>query len=215
MNSERTYRALMDERWNLEDLYEFPHTFSQAHSFIYCLDFDEDENNAERVNFSLTNYPWQGGYSYTNIYTVFQNRIHPDDRPKIAEIKYASPGWIDILMNPIVALKVAQSVGILIGCGVAAVEAYKRIDKARLEIAYNRKKQQMEFAQFSANETKYINEMSNEIAKNIGFSSLASLQKRTGNPEVTLKLLLAHNRRLRKLADYVIEGKISLPNKLK
>jgi len=215
MGQERVYRVLMDERWELDDLYEFPHTYSQAHSFIYCLDHDTNEDNAKRVDFSLVNYPWQGGYSYTNIYTVFKNRIAEEDRPKVASIKYASPGWMDLLMNPQVALQVAESVGILIGAGVGAVEAYKRVDKSRLEIARRRREQQMEFAKFSANEVKYINQMSEDIAKNLGFKSLASLQQRTQNPEVTLKLLLAHNRRLRKLADYVESGKVSLPKKLK
>lgn len=215
MNQENIYRVLMDERWELEDLYEFPYTYSQAHSFIYCLDYDSNEDSAKRVDFSLVNYPWQGGYSYTNIYTVFKNRIPEEDRPKVASIKYASPGWMDLFMNPQVALQVAESVGILLGAGVAAIETYKRIDKSRLEIARRRREQQMEFAQFSANEAKYLNQMSDEIAKNLGFKSLESLQQRTKNPEVTLKLLLAHNRRLRKLAEYVESGKVSLPKKLK
>lgn len=215
MSKENTYRVLMDERWELDDLYEFPHTYSQAHSFIYCLDFDENEDNAKRIDFSLVNYPWQGGYSYTNIYTVFRNRIHPDDRPKVASIQYASPGWIDLIMNPDVALQVAKSLGIYLGLGVTAVEAYKRIDKARLEIARNRRKQQMEFFAFTAQEAKYLNQMSEELAKNLGFNNLESLQRRTKNPEVTLKLLLAHNRRMQKLAEYVVEGKVTLPEKLK
>jgi hypothetical protein len=100
-----------------------------------------------------------------------------------------------------------------VGTGVAAAEGYKRIDKARLEIARNRKKQQVEFAQFSANEVKYLNQMSEELAKNIGFESLQKLNARTKNPEVTLKLLLAHNRRMNKLAEYIALGKASLPEK--
>lgn len=215
MNHKNIYRVLIDERWELDDLYEFPHTYSQVHSFIYCLDFDENKDTAKRIDFSLENYPWQGGYSYTNIYTVFRNRIHPDDRPQIASIQYASPGWIDLIMNPEVALQVAKSLSIYIGLGVAAYEAYKRIDKARLDMAKNRKEKQIAFAAFTVQEQKYINQMSDELAKNLGFKSLESLQRRTKNPEVTLKLLLAHNRRMQKLANYVFDGKASLPEKLK
>lgn len=213
MEEIEVYRVLMDERWELEDLYTFPHTYSQAHAFIYCLDFDLDENKEKRIDFSLVNYPWQGGYSYTNIYRVLNNLIPKEDSPKIAEIKYASPGWIDLLMNPDVALKVAQSLGILIGAGVAAVEAFKRIDKARLEMARNRKRNQMELVKYSADEAKYLNQMSEELAKNLGFSNLEKLNARTKNPEVTLKLLLAHHRRMNKMAEYVASGKASLPTK--
>ncbi|WP_417667524.1 hypothetical protein [Pseudidiomarina sp.] len=214
MEEIEVYRVLMDERWELEDLYDFPYTYSQIHSFIYCFDFNLDENKEKRIDSSLINYPWQGGYSYTNIYRVLQGLIPKEDTPKIAEIKYASPGWIDLFMNPDVALQVAKSVGILVGAGVAAVEGYKRIDKARLEMARNRKKQQMEFAEFSANEVKYLNQMSEELAKSLGFESLQKLNARTKNPEVTLKLLLAHHRRMNKLTEYIALGKASLPEKI-
>lgn len=213
MEEIEVYRVLMDERWELEDLYEFPHTYSQTHSFIYCLDFELDENKEKRIDSSLLNYPWQGGYSYTNIYRVLHGLIPKEDIPQVVEIKYASPGWIDLFMNPEVALQVAKSVGILVGAGVGAVEGFKRIDNARLEMARNKKKQQMEFAQFAADEMKYLNQMSEELAKNLGFMSLQKLNTRTKNPEVTLKLLLAHHRRMNKLAEYIASGKASLPEK--
>ena len=213
MEEIEVYRVLMDERWELEDLYVFPHTYSQIHAFIYCLDFELDERREKRIDFSLINYPWRGGYSYTNIYRVLHGLITEDDTPKIAEIKYASPGWIDLLMNPEVALKVAKSLGVLIGTGVAAVEAFKRIDKARLDMAKNRRRNQAEMVKYSAEEAKYLNQMSEEVAKNIGFNSVEKLNSRTKNPEVTLKLLLAHQRRMNKMAEYVASGKASLPNK--
>jgi hypothetical protein len=150
-----------------------------------------------------------------NIYTVLHHQIPVPHRPRIAAIQYASPGWIDILLNPDVALQVAKSVGILLGAGVAAVEAIKRIHKARLDMAYQRRKMRGEFAALSAAEAKALNEMSEEVAKHLGFGSLAALNNRTQNPEVTLKLLLAHHRRLRILSEYVESGKIALPEKLR
>ncbi len=213
MEEIEVYRVLMDERWELEDLYVFPHTYSQVHAFIYCLDFDLDEKKEKRIDFFLINYPWQGGYSYTNIYRVLSGLIPEEDIPKIAEIKYASPGWIDLLMNPDVALRIAQSLGILIGTGVAGVEAFKRIDKARLDMASNRRKNKMELVKYSAEEAKYLNQMSEEIAKNLGFTNIEKLNERTKNPEVTLKLLLAHHRRMNKMAEYIASGKASLPIK--
>ncbi|MBK1736159.1 hypothetical protein CKO15_12930 [Halorhodospira abdelmalekii] len=205
----------MDERWELEDLYGFPHAYSQSHAFIYCFDSGLDPRNAKRIDTALEGYPWRGGYSYVNIYTVLHHQIPVPHRPQIAAIQYASPGWIDILLNPDVALQVAKSVGILLGAGVAAVEAIKRIDKARLEMAYQRRKKRGEFAALSAAEAKALNEMSEEVAKHLGFGGLASLNERTKNPEVTLKLLLAHYRRLRVLGEYVESGKIALPEKLR
>jgi hypothetical protein len=205
------YRVLMDERWELEDLYNFPHIYSQIHSFIYCLDFDLEKNKEQIIDDALSSYSWNGGYSYTNIYGVLDSSISKIDRPVIAEIKYASPGWIDLIMNPQVALQVAESVGIYMGMGVAAIESYKRIDKTRLDIAKNRKKHKVEMDKLSIEEIKKFNEMSEEIAKNLGFKSLKKLNKRINNPEVTLKLLLAHNRRIKKISKYILDGKAQLP----
>ncbi len=205
----------MDERWELDDLYEFARGYSQSHSFIYCFDSALDPKNSRRIDIALEEYPWQGGYSYVNIYNVLHNQIPIQDRPRIASIQYASPGWIDMILNPEVALQAAKSVGILVSAGVGAVEAFKRIDKARLEIAAERKRKQAELASLSVSEAKSLIAMSEEIAKYIGFENLRSLNNRTKDPEVTLKLLLAHYRRLRVLGDYVENGKISLPNELK
>ena len=215
MEEIEVYRVLMDDRWELDDLYNFPHTYSQIHAFVYCLDFSMDEKKEKRIDYSLINYPWQGGYSYTNIYRVLNNLIPKQDTPKIAEIKYASPGWIDLLMNPDVALQIAESVAILAGGGVAAMEAFKRIDKARLDMARNRRKHQVEMVRYSAEEIKHLNQMSAELAKNLGFKNLEKLNERTKNPEVTLKLLLAHHRRMNKLIEFKTSKKASLPVRTK
>jgi len=206
-----SYRVLMDERWDLEDLYKFPHIYSQIHSFIYCLDSDIEPKKEDIITQSLLNYPWRGGYSYTNIYSLLHKLVPKEDNPKIAEIKYASPGWIDLAMNPEVALKVAESVGIYLGMGVAAIKAYKEINKTRLEITREKKYHKVELEKLSNSEIKMFNEWSEEIAKNLGFKSLKKLNKRTKNPEVTLKLLLAHHRRIEKISEFILNRKAQLP----
>jgi len=211
------YRVLMDERWALEDLYEFPHAYSQAHSFVYHFDSSQelDPKIVDRVNRTFHEYPWQGGYSYVNLYAVLLNQIPKQHRPTVQSIQYASPGWIDLLINPDVALQVAKSVGILLGTGVTAGEAFKRIDRARLDIAKRRRQQNRDYAALAASEAKELNSLSEELAKHVGFQSLQELQGKTEDPEVTLKVLMAHYRRLRTLGDFVESGKVVLPEKLK
>jgi hypothetical protein len=53
--------------------------------------------------------------------------------------------------------------------------------------------------------------MSDDIAKHLGFKNVAELHKFTGNPEVSLKLLLAHQRRLEVIVEFVKNGKAALP----
>ena len=116
------------------DLYNFPHAYSQTYSFIYCFDSELNARDVERIDYALQGYPWRGGYSYVNIYTVLANQLPREHKPEVAKIQYASPGFMEILLNPEVALQVAKSVGILLGTGVAGVESYKRIYKALLEM---------------------------------------------------------------------------------
>src|ERR1700761_286110 len=100
MHRRDIYRIKLDQRWNLRDLYVFPRTFEQTYSFIYCLDSEIDEIGRSDINHALETYPWRGGYSYVNIYSVLSSHVRPKDRPKIAEIKYASPGWLDLVLDP-------------------------------------------------------------------------------------------------------------------
>ena len=53
--------------------------------------------------------------------------------------------------------------------------------------------------------------MCEDLATFIGFESVKALHERTGNPEVSLKLLAAHYRRTDQLVDFVKAGKARLP----
>src|SRR5712671_4940806 len=119
------YRVILDEEWKLTDLYEFPHSYDQCYAFIYCLDSDLSPRDRARINLALEGYPWQGGYSYVNIYTVLRNQVPLRDRPRIKSISKASPGWLDLFLNVGVAIQVAQSVMALSGAAVSAAIAYK------------------------------------------------------------------------------------------
>lgn len=205
---------LLDGRWRLEDLYEFPHAFSQCYAFIYCLDSALSPRDRERINYAFVGYPWRGGYSYVNIYTVLQNQVPAAERPTIKSISYASPGWLDIFLNPDVAIQVAKSVGILAGSAVAASKAYATSMKFLTQIAVDRKRAQLQLMQLSQAQHKALMSMCEDMAKYLGFKSVKDLHKHTGNPEVSLKLLAAHYRRTNQLVEFVKEGKVELPEQI-
>lgn len=89
------YRVEMDGRWSLKDLYEFPHAYMQVYAFAYAFDTDLPAVDSDRINYALESYPWAGGYSVVNIYSVLQSQVSPRSKPVIKEIRYASPGWLD------------------------------------------------------------------------------------------------------------------------
>ncbi len=209
------YRVLLDENWGLDDLANFPHAYSQAYSFVYCFDAAFESKKPKRVDEALQEYPWMGGYSYLNIYTVLKHQVPPERRPDIQSIQFASPGWIDLLLEPESALRIAKSVGFICGAFVAVAATVQRIDAIRLAMNRKRREERAHAVKLSAHETQELNQLCKELAKSIGFGNLNALHRRTKSPEVSLNLLLAHYRRLNQLANYVKRGQASLPRKLK
>lgn len=208
------YRVLLDGRWQLVDLYEFPHAFAQCYGFIYCLDSKLRPRDRERIEEAFAGYPWRGGYSYVNIYTVLQNQVPVADRPQIKSISYASPGWLDIFLNVDVAIQVAKSVGVLAGSAVAATKAYATIMKTLSHINAEREKAKLRDMQLTQAQHQTFMSMCEDMAKFLGFKSVKELHQRTGSPEVSLKLLAAHYRRTNALVKFVKERKAVLPEKV-
>src|ERR1700684_1999818 len=138
------YRILLANDWRLTDLYEFPHAYSQNYAFIYCLDSERNAADRGRIDYALENYPWRGGYSYVNIYTVLQNQVAIEERPRIKSISKSSPGWLDLLLNVDVALSVAKSVAALAASATAATYAYKNIQKYLGDVNIDRKRHQLQ-----------------------------------------------------------------------
>jgi hypothetical protein len=205
------YRIIMGQRWALDDLYAFPHTFGQTYSFVYCFDSDLEPRDANRIQKAIAEYPWRGGYSYVNIYAVLWNQVPPDDRPVVASIRYSSPGWMDLLLNVDVAIGVAKAVGIYVGSTMAAAKAYGAIAAVIAKINKERDQSRLAVVKLHREEANVLMKLSNELAAHIGFKNFEALAETTENPEVAAKLLMAHYRRLKVLGDFAQEGKAVLP----
>lgn len=210
-NDQKSYRLLLEGNWQLEDLYELPHAFGQCYAFIYCLDSELDIRDRERIDGAFAAYPWKGGYSYVNIYTVLKNQVPWQHRPRVKAIQKASPGWLDLFLNADVAIQVAKSVSALSGAGVAATKAYALIKKTLSQIKVDREKGKLQELQLTAAQQKTLMGMCQTMSKFLGFKNLKDMHARTGSPEVSLKLLLAHYRRTSVLLEYVESGKVELP----
>lgn len=206
-----TDRINMDGRWNLKDLYEVPHSYLQVYAFIYAFDTELPTHDADRVNYALENYPRAGGYSIVNIYTVLQNQVSPQFRPVIKEIRYASPGWIDIFLHLHPAVKAAAAVAGMAASCAGTIKSYASIQKTLYEIRARRQKARIESIQLTRQEAQELHGLNQDLAQSIGFSSLDELEARTGSVEVAAKLLSAQYRRLKTLAKFVASGKAALP----
>ncbi len=210
-----TYRISMDKRWDLEDLYLLPHAYSQNYAFVYCFDTTLDPRDAERIDYALQGYPWRGGYSYVNIYTVLKHQVPSKERPKIAAIQYASPGWIDLALNPDVAMQIAKSVGIYLCASVGAGSTYRKINSILAKINEERARARNAQLKLARAEAIELAKLTQELAKSWDFNSVNQLTHRTGDAEVATRLLMAHYRRMKILGDYVLKGKARFPENLR
>lgn len=210
---EQRYRIELPESsdWSLQDLYVFPHTYEQCYTFVYCLDTALPARDKEAIDSAFARYPWKGGYSYVNFYQVLRTRIPPKARPQLASMHKASPGWIELALNLHVAVEVAKSVALISGSAVACAAAYKKAWTLLLSIRTEREKARNQQLQLRQSQIKAIRGTCEELAKCLGFKNLNELHKRTNDPEVSLKLLAAHYRRMRTLHEYESKGKIELP----
>ena len=197
--------------WTLNDLYVFPRTFEQCYTFIYCLDSDLPSRDKEAIDNAFANYPWAGGYSYVNFYQILRTRVPPKSRPKLRSIHKASPGWIELALNLNVAAEIAKSVALISGSAATAAAAYKSAWKLLHSLSTEREKAKTEQLRQKKKQIQEVRETCDELARCIGFSSLNDLHKRTKDPEISLKMLSAHYRRMRTLHEYDLKGKVRLP----
>jgi hypothetical protein len=116
-----------------------------------------------------------------------------------------------LVLNVDVAIHVAKAVMAVSGAAVSAAIAYKTIKKTLRSIKSDRREHELRELRIARDETKIMAAMASDLAKLLGFKNLSDLHSRTGDPGLTVKLLLAHYRRISDLAEYVQERKVELP----
>lgn len=210
----RTYRILLDGKWSLEDLMIFSRIYFQNYSFLYCLETHAVGISSSKIASVLNEYELRSGYHYASIYEIFRSHIDKDDLPQIKSIQYASPGWMDLALNPEVALQFAKVIGIYLGTPVAVGETYKRLHKIYTDLDKRRKETKITSLKLQRTEIAEANKLTNELAKGLGFESLEQLDSYTKDPEESARLLMAHCRRIKKIAKFAQSDKAFFPHKL-
>jgi len=202
-----TYVIQMNGEWSLEDLYSFPHTFSQAYAFLYALNMPLDSSKEEQLRITFTSHPWFGGYSAVNFYNYLKAIVPISDRPKVISIKYGSPGLFELGL----AVSIAVSVGILVKAFTAGAgslhslynDIYRGLQERKLmRIEVKRKELVLEKERL-----QFIDDAIHKLSHAMGFQNVAEMNRLTGNPLATLKILLSFYRRIRTLTEYERDGK--------
>lgn len=211
----RNYKILLDENWSLEELTEFSRLYFQNYSFIYCLETNAVPHASDRIGVVLKDYELRDGLSYVNVYDIFKSHIESEDKPKIKSLQYNSPGWIELVLNPEAALQVAKAIAIYIGSitatGGTVLVAYKKLHKIYIDLKHQREKAKNNSLKLEKEKIILVNKLHLELAKGLGYESIEELDKMTGDIEETSKLLMAHYRRISKMAKFVESRKAIFP----
>ena len=203
-----SYKILLDKDWSLEDLSYFCRLYFQNYSFFYCL---ENTNTSSKIPSILEKYELKSGVSYVNIYNIFKSNIPTKDKPQINQITYASPGFIDLILNSDVAITLAKNITAFIVSSATVAKTYQVLYKIYYDFRKAQRDNQGQIITHDLETIKQINNLNEELSKGIGFSNYEALTSHTNDPEKTSMLLMAQYRRMRSMAVFIEKGKSSFP----
>lgn len=201
------YKIKIDERWSLEDLYVFSRTYEQVYFMLYSIHPDSGAGDSERIQNAYRAFPWKGGYSAVNFYDQLKYVAPPKKRPQIRQIKYASPGFIELILLLFVARHVAKTVKHIASALGDCNSVYNQIMKDMQERKLLRIDAKRKQLLLDSEEMAAVEHHADSAARLLGFPNHQSITERTSNPYVTLKILLSLYRRVRKLAEFQNKGK--------
>jgi hypothetical protein len=209
MNYYGDYQILIDKRWSLEYLYKFPRAYEQVYFAFESVLPAPDELTDERIERAFRAFPWRGGYSAVNFYNQLKFVTPLKNRPIISRIQYASPGLIELLLNIPLAFKIAgvvTSVATSIGaCNKVYNAIHSDLQKRKLlRIEVERKK-----IELTNDQLNFIINANEQMASILCLPSTETINGRTKDPLITLKILLSIYRRVRTIAEYKNKGQAS------
>ena len=201
------YRIEIDGEWTLNDLYEFPYTYTQAYSFLYSLMVD-DVIDDEKLIITFAVHPWRGGFSAVNFFHYLYELIPKAQRPTIVSIQYSSPGWIDLSLVLAVGIALRRIVYNLCDATLRIDDTYNKIYKGAQQRKLLSLESKSAELKLDREHLKFLEESAETFAKLLGFERLEELNHLAPNKLAALKMLLAFYRRVRKLKEYQNKKKL-------
>ena len=139
---EKNYRVLLDKRWSLENLNEFTRLYMQNYAFLFCLEHNVANLRASTLFKDLEDFKLRDGLTYVNIYSLFNRHIPQKEKPTIRAITYASPGFIELILNYEVAIKIAASIYTFLKGVSATAETYNKLHEIFINLDKRRKEKE-------------------------------------------------------------------------
>ncbi|MFA7944048.1 hypothetical protein ACEK06_16475 [Pseudomonas brenneri] len=209
-------RLLLDGRWSLEELAATGRAYNQVYSFAYTLLPDLAQARLSEVRYVYANLPWRGGYSTVNFFFNIFKKIPHEAQPQIKQIKYASPGFIELAEILAVAIVVSRFVKTVCSMLIVANDTYRHIQKGVIEHQLNKATANLKELELAERQRTFCERSSKQLSEVLGMTDeeQSTLDTRVnGNQLMKLKLLLSVFRRVEPLAVKQKEGKLDVTDK--
>jgi len=203
------HKIEMDGEWEIQDLYLFPHRYSEVYSFLYALN-EAASGNAHRLSGAFQRYPWRGGYSAVNFYDDLYSSIPKDRRPKIKRIEYASPGFIEVGAILLLVTQIDRILTTAMKTCDKLDSIYTNIHKRAMRRRLLKLSVKEKERKLAEEDVRFVVESTKELAEALGIPDPAALNRLTNDPLASLKILMGFYRRLRELLHFIEEGKVRI-----
>lgn len=202
-----TYLRL-DQDWEMQELADLAKLYTQCYSLVYSLSGiridSEDERAIDWFHGVYAKYPWRGGYSAINFYHSLYAKIPFEQRPRILEIQYASPGFIKLKEAALVAALLAGIVTAVTTSFDQIHDSYNQVQKGMSERKLRKLEIELTELQLDREKLKFIQESKKLLIEQmqIPVAMQQELIRRTGDNELMqLKILMSFYRRVQPLSE--------------
>lgn len=185
---------LINGKWELNDLGDFPRKYTDAYTMVYAFRPRVGVQLPEVGHLQHHDIKTGHGFASNNMYSQLRGHIPPSARPRLDAVQYASPGVISMHLDEATAQAVAQSVDDYDHNRNELDFLYGFLFKVRHDDDERKGVTDLE-----------IRERAARCSKVLGLDH-ARLSKSAGTLECLADVLLAHLRRLKRLAEYVASG---------
>ena len=212
METDNYYLGIDGELY-IDDLSHIPRAYQQLYAFHYALKLTGIDQIRNKLAELLRS--WKGGIDAVHMFTGFKNTIPSIHRAQLRELRYNSPGHIELNLLPDIAQEIEATL-----LKITSEESYKASEalysniyaffKAEGIQGFDTEEQTKSRSLSKSAESQlasYITQFLELMGWVSDGSPLESID--TSNLQ-QLRMLLAYYRRLKKLRPYVAEGNLSL-----
>ncbi|UCR87217.1 hypothetical protein [Pseudomonas chlororaphis] len=197
----------IDGRWEVSDLKKFSDLVQDCYAFGYALLGATGAVSKREIERVFHKYPWRGGFSSVNFFRSLYKGIPGQDRAQIKSIEYASPGFVEFVVNETVADSIRDLIIDLNDDESLATATYKDVYRRLQDKGWLGQSEDDLF--LHADEKEELRDLLGTACTAFGLNNYENhiIGLACEDMLASVKIVLAYYRRLKNLADYVATGK--------